>query len=190
MSCVGLVLLWDIFISCLCSTSTLIDTAHRLLINYPTSAGWLQESQNSDPCFCFHEILVSYRILFDSPISSWARWTRIGRSQPTIPPTSDAAITSDPLLNLLCSSPPNSPQRQRIYDLIHACDVSSSYNASQHFPSLGQRLLDLQEHVKSRNVGSVRGLWHDQRSMSQWWTFWVRFCGFEVEKTFLTGCRP
>jgi len=96
----------------------------------------------------------------------------MGLSQPDFI-NDDTTAVADPLLKTLCVSPNNSPLPATIYKLIRACEGSSSYDASKHFPFLGTRLLELQAHVRSRNVGSIRGLWYDQRVLSQWWTFWV-----------------
>lgn len=112
------------------------------------------------------EILLSYRLFFgqDKPsYSDFHRYCAVSQDQEY----------PDPLLPTLCGAYWESPEAKKIYDLIDADDPSPEYIPSAHFPFIGQRLLELQNYVKARNVGNVRSIWHDKRNPTAWWTFWV-----------------
>lgn len=116
-----------------------------------------------------NQILLSYRLLFGDHYQSrriYRGW-RLGTN-----------TTWDQTLDDLCGGikePETSTANwvNRIKD---------SYNAEDDFPYLGPRLLKLQDFILSREPDKLKALWHDQRDMSRWWTFWavVFFGGFGV----------
>ena len=129
----------------------------------------------------FREVLLSYRLIFgqnkasyrafNRKIPTWgARWNCSCEDAKPDQQYDD----SDPMLLTLCGSTYKSPNARRIYEAIDALDdVTEYYHPYYDFPFLGNRLLNLQSFVKSRNPHSWTALWHDRRNIAFWWTFWV-----------------
>ena len=84
---------------------------------------------------------------------------------------------ADPMLPIICGHHCESDESRAVYDEIDAEDPSTHYSPSQDFPYLGRRLEILQAYVKNHRPKSFWALWHDDRDVGFWWTFWVCFIG-------------
>jgi hypothetical protein len=115
----------------------------------------------------YREVILTYRLIFGQDKPSYSDFPSLVRHSP-IPEE-----YPDSLLSTLCGADWESSEARKVYDLIGADHSSTQYIPSTHFPFLGQRLLELQRYVKGRNANDILSIWHDRRSPTAWWTFWV-----------------
>jgi hypothetical protein len=123
----------------------------------------------------FREVLLSYRLIFGQGKASWKAFKK---KLPILEEQWDCSDKQsddgDPMLRTLCCSSYNSPNANRVYADIDACNyVSSYYNPISEFPFLGRRILNLQTFVSSQKPRTLRALWHDRHNVTFWWTSWV-----------------
>ena len=78
------------------------------------------------------------------------------------------------MLTLLCGQSWEDDAPRKVYTEINAEDPYDHYIPHVNFPFLGQRILEVQNFVKTRNAHRLSALWYDRRNISFWWTFWVR----------------
>ncbi len=115
------------------------------------------------------EVLLSYRLIFSRKRRSRASigselaaqkelWRRTGHH--------------DPLLEILCTSPNQSPEIHELYDDLEAEDFED-YVSIDEFPFLARRLIDLQRFSMVQNPHSLRRLWNDKRNITAWFTTWA-----------------
>jgi hypothetical protein len=118
----------------------------------------------------FKEILLSYRLIFGQTKDSHRGFNRL------LPEWSRNWNwkTTDPMLSSICGHYCESEESRAVYDAIDADDPSTHYSPVQDFPYLGRRLEILQAYVKNHRPKTFGALWHDDRDVGFWWTFWVR----------------
>lgn len=121
----------------------------------------------------FKEMLLSYRLIFGQDKRSWQAFTNISNKwDPAWSRSDKTSLDHDPLLPILCGQSFRSHGARAIYGKIHAPDVSPVFHREE-FPFFGQRLMKLQNAVKSSNPHDWRALWYDRSDPVVWWNFWV-----------------
>lgn len=164
------------------------------LLTNPKASAWLGTNPKIDPVLFYHELLLTYRLLFESDHYASAQFHRLMPSWQdslygSLPAVANASpflnthkrMVPDPLLPILCGSYHDAAIPSALYEALDAAPLSANnnYNAL-NFPFLGTRLLELQEHVMSRNANTLAGLWHDKRVASNWYTLWVCLRPYEM----------
>lgn len=123
----------------------------------------------------FREVLLSYRLIFGQDKASWKAFKKKLLTFEERWDCSDKqSDDADEMLRTLCCWSYDSPNANRIYEVIDAADgISPYYYPDSDFPFLGRRILDLQAFVSGRNPHNWRALWNDKRNVGLWWTFWA-----------------
>lgn len=122
----------------------------------------------------FEEVLLTYRLIFGQTKASYKafnsslpRWSEEWCKTPSL------ESIADPLLSIICGQSWESAESSALFDEIEAEDASNHYSPHTDFPYLGKKLKHVQEYVKGHNPYTLRSLWHDDRDLGKWWTFWV-----------------
>ncbi|MCJ1400648.1 hypothetical protein MMC11_003856 [Xylographa trunciseda] len=147
------------------------------LFNAQYSSSFTASSSQSDDDHTsefFREVLLSYRLIFGQQPRAWRafnkalkQWNRSWHCSP------GNARDADPMLSLLCGQSWEDEAPRKVYNEINAEDPYDHYIPHVSFPFLGQRILELQNFVKTRNAHRLSALWYDRRNVSFWWTFWA-----------------
>lgn len=115
----------------------------------------------------FREILVTYRVLFGETRSSRQSIKKYVKKLESSNPGN-----FDPLVPILCQRPSDSQEARVVYDWMGVEATSNHYLATD-FPYWGEKLIQLQSHVKVASPRATNALGADKRDLSRWWTFWV-----------------
>lgn len=112
------------------------------------------------------EVLNSYRLIFGQDSSSASLFISLTKNLPSL-------ADADPLLPILCGKQwQYCLEAKQISEYIALDEASPQYSVSADFPFLGQRLLDIQKHMKGHKLSSIWGSWIDNRDPTAWWNFW------------------
>ena len=79
-------------------------------------------------------------------------------------------LRDDPLLYRLCCT---SWEDELVFDEIGAPTVRSLYSATQDFPFIGQRLLNLQEYTRQLEPHNWKTLYYDRRDLNRFCATWA-----------------
>ncbi|MCJ1393043.1 hypothetical protein MMC18_005915 [Xylographa bjoerkii] len=131
-------------------------------------------SDNDHTSEFFREVLLSYRLIFGQQPRAWRafnkslkHWDKSWHCSPGNAPD------ADPMLTLLCGQSWEDDAPRKVYNEIDAEDPYEHYIPHVSFPFLGQRILEVQNFVQTRNAHRLSALWYDRRNVSFWWTFWA-----------------
>ncbi|KAL1838785.1 hypothetical protein VTJ49DRAFT_2213 [Mycothermus thermophilus] len=131
------------------------------------------------------EILLTFRIIFGQDKASMITrlgerrlkpgymswwywwWRRRGTEDLFWNPPWDVPEEKDPLLSKLCGE---DWRNVKVYEEIDAGPAKAAYAVDEEFPHFADRLMALQEFVKTQNPGDFWTLLKDRRDMNRLWT--------------------
>lgn len=150
----------------------MLKLTYRLFRDY-----YDDDSQDISAKEFLRELLATFRLLFGQDKRSWnlckamfRKQTRVGKFWKTIITRSKTAdFHDDPPLQRLCCHDAN---YESLYDDVHISDIWSLYSAHQDCHFFGQRLLALQEYIRSLQLYDTRTLWYDRRDTNRVYTIW------------------